>query len=151
MRIKKGQGSLEYLFVMGFILVVVVVSINYLKSAPKGIPYNQKITLDPELFTNISASDGEVKVEAWLEKTGAGEYKVEYRVWTLKVPVKKVQLALICENKPPDVAGYKVITHPITEWGETSPLKPVNYWSNYWVPIPEKYFPCYIDFYIWKE
>ncbi|ADT83300.1 class III signal peptide-containing protein [Thermococcus barophilus] len=144
MWIKKGQGSLEYLFIVALVIIIVAIGVMYLKGAAKEVPYYNEITLDPGLFNNITADYGDIKVEAYLINNGDGTYKVEYKVWAIKVPIRKAQLALICMNKPPNVAGYKVITHE-------GLLTPVNYWANYWTPIPEEYFPCEIRFYIWKE
>ena len=144
MRMKRGQGSLEYLFIVALVIIIVAIGVRYLKSAAKEVPYYNQITLDPGLFNNITADYGDIKVEAYLIDNGDGTYKVEYKIWAITAPIRKAQLALVCMNKPPNVAGYHVITHE-------GPLTPVNYWANYWTPVPEEYFPCEIRFYIWKE
>jgi hypothetical protein len=124
-------------------LIVLAISIHYLRGTAENVPQNIKVNVDPYLLPNDTITSGGIKVEAWLEKVSDDGYKVHYRIWALKTPIKKAQLALVCMNKPENVAGYQVITH-------TGPLEPVNYWANYWTPVKEEYFPCYLDIYIWK-
>ncbi|WP_456368203.1 class III signal peptide-containing protein [Thermococcus sp.] len=140
---KKAQGSIEYLFMVAVALMLIGIAIYYLRGMATNVPQDIKVTIDPYVSPNSTIDTGDIKVEVWLEKVSGDEYKVQYRIWAVKTPIKKAQLALICMNKPSNVAGYQVITH-------TGPLNPVNYWSNYWTPVKEQYFPCYVDVYIWK-
>jgi len=143
MRRKRGQSALEYLLVVVAVLIIIAIGVKYLRSTSSNVPYYNQLVLDPLIFKNATANYGDVRIDAYLIENGDGTYKVEYKIWALKAPVRKAQLALVCLNKPPNVAGYRVITHE-------GILRPVNYWSNYWTPVPEDYFPCEIRFYIWR-
>ncbi|WP_245608271.1 hypothetical protein [Thermococcus guaymasensis] len=142
--LRKGQSAVEYLLIIVAVLMVIGISVHYLRGTTKNVPYYNQLVLDPLIFKNATADYGDVKIEAHLVDNGDGTYKVEYKIQAVKAPVRKAQLALICLNKPPNVAGYQVITHE-------GPLEPINYWANYWTPVPEEYFPCEIRFYIWKD
>jgi len=140
---KRGQSAVEYLLMIAVALILLGITIHYLRGTAENVPQNLKVNVDPYISPNTTVDTGDVKVQVWVEKASDDEYKVWYRIWAIKSPIKKAQLALVCTNKPSDVAGYQVITH-------TGPLEPVNYWSNYWTPVKDEYFPCYIDLYIWK-
>ncbi|WP_010480330.1 class III signal peptide-containing protein [Thermococcus zilligii] len=140
---KKGQGSVEYLIIIAVALILIGMTIYYLRETAENVPQNIKVNVDPFISPSSTIDTGDVKVEVRIEQVSSGEYKVEYKIWALKSPIKKAQLALVCMNKPENVAGYSVIAH-------TGPLKPPNYWANFWTPVKDVYFPCYLDVYIWK-
>lgn len=143
MGINKGQGSLEYLFMIAAVLVIVLMVFRALGGI--SISHPMILTVFPDTRTPVVYDGGNFKVEAWVEENSTdGTYKVLYRIWALKKPITRANVELVCFGPLKDVAGKGPITH-------TGPLEPVNYWANYWTPVYRKEFPCRIEVTVWTR
>ncbi|WP_394352222.1 class III signal peptide-containing protein [Thermococcus sp. MAR1] len=142
MRGKSGQGSIEYLFMIALALLMVLLVIKALSSITT--PYTAILTLSPGSMESQVEDVGSFKVEAWLEDNRDGTYKVYYRIWALKRPLTKANVELVCFGNTEHVGGLGPIQH-------STLLEPVNYWANYWTPVPQDAFPCQVQATVWKK
>ena len=138
----RAQSSLEYLFMIAAVLVVVLIVLRAITGITT--PYTVILTLSPDGLTSQSDDQGSFKVEAWLEDNGDGTYKVNYRIWAIKKTLDRANVELVCFGPLKNVAGLSPITHE-------GPLSPVNYWGNYWTPVPRDAFPCQLQATVWKK
>lgn len=139
---KGAQGSIEYLFMIAAALVMVLLVIKAVSSITT--PYTVILTLTPGTLESQADDRGSFKVEAWLEDNGDGTYKVNYRIWALKRTLTGANVELVCFGNTEHVAGLGPIQH-------SGLLKPVNYWANYWTPVPQNAFPCQVQATVWKK
>ncbi|WP_240920712.1 class III signal peptide-containing protein [Thermococcus sp. CX2] len=139
---RKGQGSLEYLFMIAAALVVILLVIRAIGAI--SAPYSTALTVTPGSMPNQVEDQGSFKFEVWLEDNGDGTYKVNYRIWAVKDSINGAKVQLVCFGPVENVAGLDPIEHEGT-------LEPVNYWANYWTPVPEGAFPCQVQFTVWKR
>ncbi len=138
----RSQGSLEYLFMIAVALVIVLIVFRV--ATGLSTPHTIMLNVDPQGMTHPVDDSGKFKVEAWLEDNGDGTYKVEYRIWALKERLNGAKVELVCFGDPQHVAGLGLIEHE-------GVLEPVNYWANYWTPVPREAFPCQVQFIVWTE
>ncbi|NJE42130.1 class III signal peptide-containing protein [Thermococcus sp. GR6] len=142
MGVNRGQGSLEYLFMIVAALVIILVVVRAISGI--STPYSTALTVDPESLTSQVEDQVSFKVEAWVEDNGDGTYKVYYRIWALEKPLTGAEVQLVCFGPTNNVAGLDPIKHE-------GILEPVNYWANYWTPVPREAFPCQVQFTLWKR
>ncbi len=145
MKSYKGQGSLEYLFMVAAALVIILVIIKVLSGISGNIPEQQVILhADPEDFPSFNISDSYFVYQSVVEKSG-DNYVITYRATAKRdLTNVKIRATLKC-NKKPVWIGDQYLT--ITDEVETLPKG--WYISESWSPVRSDEFPCEVVLYVW--
>lgn len=62
---RRGQSSLEYLFLIGIAIMIVVIAVKYAEPAAKEAPITGITYIDPELSANVGPSPGSKADARW--------------------------------------------------------------------------------------
>ncbi|WP_456421833.1 class III signal peptide-containing protein [Thermococcus sp.] len=146
MESRRGQGSLEYLFMIAAALVIVLIVIRVLSGVSSNTP-NQQVILyaDPENFPTFNTSDNYFVYQTTVTKIGDDLYNVTFKAIAKRdLSHVKIRATLMC-NKKPVYVGDQYLT--VTD--EVENLPKGWYISRYWSPIRRDEFPCEVVLYVW--
>ncbi|GEM_PF-6185000 len=144
---RRGQASLEYLFMIAVALVIVFIVVSTMSRSARNVPDNQVIIpwVDPVDIPQYNVSDEYFTYYVYVQPVGSNLYNLTY-ILTAKKDLHnvKVQAILKCEKQPEYIEPeylYIVQTYQEVPRGW--------YVSNYWTPIKEDEFPCQVTFNVW--
>jgi len=159
---KKGQSSLEYLFIIGAVIVMAFIAVKYLEPTAKGVPITGIAYIDPGL------SPEKEENKTWIiyryppncHSLAGNPYCDFYVSVSLKTTNNKVYVwAAADENKIRKIK-VQLCTGDEKEWivSESSDKCPHNAPSNmkckrmiWGKTIPESEFPCTVYIIAWEK